>query len=349
MKSSLTERQRLILALVVREYVRTIEPVSSGSLVENYRLDFSSATVRSEMAYLTQVGYLNQPYTSAGRVPTENGYRFFVQKLMGPVELPNHVQQMIRHQFFQARRDVDDWLALSASVLAQHTSVASLVTPMRMDNVRFKHLELIATRGRQVLLVLVFEGGEVRQQTLVMDDPIGQKQLSALADQLSNRLRGLDRRGIQKIPPMDNPLNAEIVRVVEKELSERDVVITGDLYHDGLMNVLKEPEFSDPGIAQQALRIFEEKTILDDVFARTVFSSEDPGVHVLIGGENTWQELEDCSMVVTQYGTSGISMGAVGVLGPLRMSYGRMVSTVRFVSDLMSELIQESMLEEDFH
>jgi heat-inducible transcriptional repressor len=346
--TSLTERQKLILALVVREYVRTIDPVSSGSLVDTYRLDVSSATVRNEMAHLTEVGFLHQPYTSAGRVPTENGYRYFVQELMGPVELPRHVQQMIRHQFFQARRDVDDWLALSASVLAQHTSVASLVTPLRMEHVRFKHLELIGTRGRQVLLILVFEGGEVRQQTFLLDEPVTQKRLSALSTTLNQRLQGRGAKFVlDEQASAPNPLERDVLDVIYEELTKKDVTFTGELYHDGLMNVLAEPEFSEPSVAQQALRIIEGQSVLDEVFSQTVFSSEDEGVHVLIGGEKTWEELRDCSVVVAQYGSSGVSLGAVGVLGPMRMSYGKMVSTVQFVSDLMSELIQESMLEEE--
>ncbi|OQY30947.1 MAG: heat-inducible transcription repressor HrcA [Anaerolineaceae bacterium 4572_5.1] len=340
---SLTERQKLILALIVREYVNTVDPVSSRTLVEGYRLDFSSATVRNEMVVLTENGYLQQPYTTAGRAPTAMGYRYFVRQLMRTGELPGHVQQTIRHQFYQARHDVDDWLALAVSVLARHTNAAALVTPLRAEKARFKHLELVATRGRQVLLVLVLEGGEVRQQTLVLEKPISQRSLSAVAAKLNGELKGL---GVEDIASRstDDKVEQEALRVILDEIESSESVVAGEIYRDGLTNVLSEPEFSDPEVAQTALRIFEERLILDDVLSRTVFGGESGGIHVLVGGENTWHELKKYSLVLAQYGSRGQSMGAVGVLGPLRMDYGRMVSTVRFISDMMSEVLAESMI-----
>ena len=345
MLMSLTERQKLILALIVREYVNSVEPVSSRTLVENYHLDMSSATVRNEMSMLSELGYLKQPYTTAGRAPTKNGYRYYVQQLMRPMELPDRVQQTIRHQFYQARHDVDDWLALSASVLAMQTKVASLVTPLRAEKSHFKHFELIATRGRQVLLVLVLEGGEVRQQTLMLEKNISQHSLSTLAAKLTIDLNGL---GAEEISPRieiteDRVEQAALVAIID-EIQRSETIFTGDVYHDGLMNVLSEPEFLEPEIAQNTLRIFEERSILDDVLSRTIFGGESIGVHVVIGGENTWSELKECSIVMTQYGSQNASMGVVGVLGPLRMAYGQMVSTVSFVADVMRELLAESMI-----
>ena len=151
----LSGRQKLVLALLVRDYIETAEPVSSGRLVSHYQLDFSPATARNEMAVLEKKGLLSQPYTSAGRIPTTSGYRYYVQQLMGEDRLPPHIQEMIRHQFYQARNAVDDWLSLSASILAQHSQVAALVTPLHTEKAKLKHLALLSTRGRQVLLVLI--------------------------------------------------------------------------------------------------------------------------------------------------------------------------------------------------
>ena len=342
---SLSERQKLILALVVREYVNSAEPVSSRTLVENYKLDLSSATARNEMFALSEFGYLQQPYTTAGRAPTEDGYRYFVQQLMSPMELPGHVQQTIRHQFYQARHDVDDWLALSASVLALHTQVAALVTPLRAEKARFKRLELLATRGRQVLMVLVLEGGEVRQQTLILEKTISQRSLSAVAAKLNTELNSLGAGDISPRKEVtEDKVEQAVLAAIADEIQNSEAIYTGDVYHDGLMNVLSEPEFLKPEIAQETLRIFEKHSILDDVFARTVFGRESVGVHVVIGGENTWSELKNCSIVLTQYGSREASMGVVGVLGPTRMAYGRTVSTVRFVAEVMSELLAGSMI-----
>ena len=340
----ITERQKLVLALVIREYVDSAEPVSSGRLVENYQLDFSSATVRNEMAALSEVGYLHQPYTSAGRVPTKKGYRFFVQQLMGPAELPTHVQQMIRHQFYQARHDVDDWLSLSASVLAQHTRGASIVTPLHTDQAQVKHAALLNTRGRRVLLVLVLESGEVLQQTMILDEQVAQEDLSRLAEEINQLASGKGVQALKRLSEdVEEELSREVLQLMSKEVERTGTVTSGNVYRDGLSNVLSQPEFSEPDLAQRTLRIFEDRSMLDDMLTRTVFEDDSPGVHVIIGGEDTWEELEDCSVILAQYGSQDHTMGAVGIIGPMRMPYNRAISTVRFVSDLMSELVSESL------
>ena len=340
----LTERQKLILALLVRDYVETAEPVSSGRIVQRYNLEFSSATVRNEMAILGEKGLLSQPYTSAGRVPTRAGYRYYVRRLMGEDRLPPHVQEMIRHQFYQARHDVDDWLSLSASVLAQHSQAASIVTSLRTEKARMKHLALLSTRGRQVLAVIVLNSGEVHQQTLVLDQALTQEQLSDLAEQINLKAAGLDADELIDLnTAIDSSPESEIYRAILGTIGGTDLVSTGVLYRDGLSNMLSEPEFAEPDKAKQTLEILEDRVILDDLLSKTVFESDASGVHVIIGGEETWDQLVDTSLILASYGAGDHSMGAVGLLGPLRMPYSRGVSTVRFVSDLISELISESM------
>ena len=340
----LTERQKLVLALVVREYVDSAEPVSSGRLVDNYRLDFSSATIRNEMAVLADHGFLHQPYTSAGRIPTREGYRYFVQQLMGPAELPAHIQQMIRHQFYQARNDVDDWLSLSASVLAHHTQNASVVTALHVDEAKLKHMELLATRGRQVLLIYVLEGGEVRQGTLILEEQRSQQELSALADRI-NRVDAVMEADVVRrlMEEAEDDVERDVLAVILKEIEASETISSGNIYRDGLTNVLSEPEFSDPDAAQSTLQLFEDRSVLDDLLSKTVFSQDSNGVQVIIGGAGDWKELKNCSVILGRYGTDRGSMGAVGVIGPTRMSYSRGVSAVRFVSDLISELLSESL------
>jgi heat-inducible transcriptional repressor len=297
------------------------------------------------MAVLEGKGFLYQPYTSAGRIPTKNGYRYYVQRLMGEDQLPQHIQDMIRHQFYQARNDVDDWLSLSASVLAQHSRVASLVTPLHTEEARFKHIALLSTRGRQVLLVVILISGEVHQQTLVLEETLSQITLSDLAERINNLAGGMDASELDKIQPeiIENP-DKEIFDAVSLIIKDSEMVSSGEIYRDGLANMLSEPEFSEPEKAKQTLEIFEDRVMLDDLLSRTVFESDTPGVHVIVGGEDTWEQLGDCSLIIASYGSKNQAMGAVGILGPLRMSYSRGVSTVRFVSELISELISESMI-----
>ena len=340
----LSERQKLVLALLVRDYVETAEPISSGRLVNHFKLDFSSATARNEMVVLENKGLLFQPYTSAGRIPSRRGYRYFVQRLMGEDRLPSPIQEMIRHQFYQARNDVDDWLSLSASVLAQHSQVASLVTKLHTEEARLKHLALLSTRGRQVLMVLILSSGEAHQQTLVLDETYVQEELTAIAEKINDLTLGMDASTIDDLRDgINDPPFGELLKVVSRIIRGAEVISAGEVYRDGLAKMLSEPEFLEPDKAKETLEIFEDRVMLDDLLSRTVFESETPGVHVIIGGEDTWEQLEDCSLIIAGYGSKDHAMGAVGILGPLRMSYGRGVSTVRFVSELVSELISESM------
>lgn len=342
----LTERQKLVLALVIRDYIETAQPVGSVHLVEQYGLDLSSATVRNELSALTEAGYLRQPHTSAGRVPTEEGYRFFVRQLMGQTELPATTKRTISHQFYQTGHDVERWMRLAASVLARQSQAASLVTAPRPERPCLKHLELISTHGRQVLMVAVFAGGEVRQQMLVLAEPVTQEQLSATAQRINDKCEGQDIDGLVSISVQMDALSQDVIKLIQEEMSRARSAVTGEVYRDGLTNVLSKPEFSELGAARQALRVLEERSVLEDLLSRTMYNTGVGGVQVLIGGEGTWEELRDCSVVLARYGDPRLATGTLGVLGPIRMAYGRTISTVQFVAGLLSDLVVEMLSEE---
>lgn len=344
--TDLTERQKLILALVVRDYIETALPVSSNRLVEAYGLEVSSATVRNEMVALSDMGLLRQLHTSAGRVPTEEGYRYFVRQLMVQTELPLPTQHMITHQFYQAGGDVEQWLRLAASVLAKQSLGAALVTAPLVAQILFKHLELITTHGRQVLMVLILGGGDVRQQMLLLAEPVPQARLSSVAARITELCRGLDADAIQALTTSLDALEQDIVKLVLEEMRRSKTLISGEVYRDGLTNVLAEPEFAEVETARRALRILEERPLLDDLISRTLVSTKPGGVEVLIGGEDTWTELRECSVVLARYGVPDQITGTVGVLGPIRMPYGRTISAVRFVAGVLSELVSDRFSEE---
>jgi len=344
--STLTERQKLILALVIREYVDSTQPVGSKKLVDTYNLDFSSATIRNEMVALTEAGYLHQPHTSAGRAPTEEGYRFFVSQLMGHTILPEQAQRTIQHQFYQARHDFDQWMRLAASILARQSQAASLVTSLHPEHANLKHIQLIATRGRQVLMVLVFDGGEVRQQMLSLAEPVSQAKLSQVAGWLNEIAQGKDAVYIANlITQRDDALEQDILRLTADEMQLSDNLLAGEIYRDGISNVLAEPEFAEPGVAHRALRFWEQRAHLEDLLSQTVMTPSSSGIHVLIGGEGTWEDLSECSIVLSRYGVPGVATGALGVLGPTRMSYAQTISTVQFVAGLLSDLVGETLSE----
>lgn len=337
---SLTERQEMILGLIIRDFVEAALPISSKGLVEKYNIGVSSATVRNEMSALTEKGYLRQPHTSAGREPTEAGYRYFVQSIVGENELPLTEQRTITHQFYQARRDLDEWMRLAASVLAHHAKGASLVTAPHQMQSRFKHLELISTQGRMVLLVLVLTGGEVRQQMLTLAESVTQEVLSEAARRIIIVCHGLDSANVSIQATQMPTLEQEVTRLVAEMMKQAEAFSASEVFRDGVTNVLAEPEFAGNDAARQALRVLEERTYLEEFLAKTI-SPAIGGVQVVIGGDDSWQELKECSMVLARYGVSGYSSGAMGILGPQRMAYGRAISTVRFVAGLMSDLMYE--------
>lgn len=344
--SDLSPRQQAILGLVVRQYVEETAPISSRMLLEQYDLGVSSATVRNEMAQLEELGYLTHPHTSAGRVPTDAGYRFFVQRLLGEVTLPASERRMIIHQFHQSRLELGQWMRLAAATLAQTASNASLVTAPQAEQCRFKHVELISTRSRLVLLILVLQSGNVEQQMLTLAEPLTQEELSQAADHINEMCAGLSaadvRTRIQRLPTFEGEISELILEIMDMS----DARVTGDVYRDGLTEMLSQPEFGDVEQSQNALRVLEEPAFLERILAETL-SPAVGGVQVIIGGEGRWEELSNCSMILARYGVSGFATGALGVLGPTRMSYGRAISAVRFMAELMSDLVHEMYASKD--
>jgi heat-inducible transcriptional repressor len=335
----LTDRRQAVLGLVVRQYIATATPVGSKTIVEQYGLGVSSATIRNEMAYLEEQSYLTHPYTSAGRVPTEKGYRYFVERLMGEVELPLAEQRTIRHQFHQARLDLEQWMRLAAAVLARAARSTSLVAAPTVSQCRFKHLELIAAHGYRLLLVLVLRGGMVKQQMLTLTHPVAQEELNQVANRLNDLLASLS--GVYQIvasPYQLTPLEKQIANLVIEIMEETEARSSGEIYRDGLLNIFRQPEFSEIENVRPIIRVLEEQSLLEAILAEVLNSS---GIQVIIGGEGRWDELSECSVVLAPYGEAGRAIGALGILGPMRMRYGRAISTVRYVADLLSDLIYD--------
>jgi len=334
----LTDRRQAVLGLVVRQYIATATPVGSKTIVEQYGLGVSSATIRNEMAYLEEQGYLTHPHTSAGRVPTEKGYRYFVERLMGEAELPLAEQRTIRHQFHQARLDLEQWMKLAAAVLARTAHSTSLVAAPTVAQCRFKHLELIAAYGSRLLLVLVLRGGMVKQQMLILTHPVAQEELNQVANRLNDLLTGLSADQIMASSHRVTPLEEQIANLVIEMMGGSETRSSGEIYRDGLLNIFRQPEFSEIENVRQIIRVVEEQNLLEAILAEVLNSS---GVQVIIGGEGRWDELSECSVVLAPYGEAGRAVGALGVLGPMRMRYERAISTVRYVADLLSDLIYD--------
>ncbi|MDY7078500.1 MAG: heat-inducible transcriptional repressor HrcA [Chloroflexota bacterium] len=336
----LTPRQQTVLGLVVREYVKSTSPVSSRVLVEHYNLQVSTATVRNELAHLEEQGYLTHPHTSAGRIPTHKGYNHFVERLLGEVELPLQERRTIAHQFHQARRDFEQWMPLAASVLARTARGASLVTAPQAAVSSYKHLQLISTQGRLVLLILVLRGGTVKQQMLTLAEPLNQEYLNEASDRLNQLFNGLTADEIEARFDELPLFEANVAELVADIMRRTDTRTAGVVYRDGLSEVLQQPEFAEGEQAQGLVRVMEERGFLEAVLADAL-SPEVGSVRVLIGGEGRWDELQACSLVLGRYGVAGFATGALGVVGPTRMLYDRAISAVRFVSGMLSDMVYD--------
>ncbi len=337
----LTERQAHLLRLIVREHVRTAQPVASGTVVEGYDLNVSSATVRNEMARLEELGYLLQPHTSAGRVPTESGFRYFVERLMNEQALSPVEQRMIAHQFYQAQDNIEAWMPLAASVVAHTAKGAAVITAPRPDQAIYKHLELIATHGRAVLMVLVLQGGIVQQRMLALPESLDQRALSEAADRLNQLCSGLTASKIRAQSLELPSLESNVLDVMLSLMEKTEQLPSDEIYRHGVPQLLEQPEFAEQE-GTGLIRVLEETSQLQAVIAEALNPVAGVGnIRVVIGGEGRWNALRMCSLVVTRYGVADYATGALGVLGPIRMAYGRTISVVRFVADVLNEMVYE--------
>ncbi len=338
--NQLTERQRKILGITVREYIETAHPVGSETIRQRHGLHVSPATIRNEFMALADLGYLMQPHTSAGRVPTAAGYRYFVEQLMEESELPLAEQLRIRHQFHQIARDLDEWMKLAAAVLAHVSHSASVIAAPQAKRARFRRVELISISELTGLMILVLQDNSVHQQMMVFARAVAQEELSAMATRLNaafceaaadDTWEKVEARLGPETDPLEREITQRLIQLIkEHEKGEREI------YRDGLMHILRQPEFDEIARARQVVQILEEDRALEALFGEAELTN---GVQVIIGSEGKHEEFRDCSMVLSGYGLPGEAKGVLGVLGPMRMPYAVTIPVVRYVARMMSDLL----------
>jgi heat-inducible transcriptional repressor len=337
--NELAERRRRILNSVIQEYVQTAQPVGSGAIAQNYDLGVSPATIRNDLAFLEEEGLLTHPHTSAGRIPTDAGYRYFVQHLLTESELPQDERRAIRTQFQQARQELDQWLRLSTSVLARTSQSAALATAPRAARSHFKHLELVGIHDTKVLLVLVLQDGTVKQQLWDLDQSMEQRELSQISNELNEQLARADAEAITTKATTLAPFARQVALLISEAMVQSDNHISGQIYRDGLVQILEAPDFGGGEHVRKIVRVFEQHTLLEQVLGE--YADNATGIQVMIAGEGRYADLQDISLVIGRYGVTDRATGVVGVIGPLRMPYSRTISAVRFVSGLMSEMVED--------
>jgi heat-inducible transcriptional repressor len=335
-------RAQAILRAVIEEYVTTATPVGSQALVERYRLGVSSATVRNVLAELETAGLLSHPHTSAGRVPTDRGYRFYVESIVDQVPLPAVEQLMIRHQFGQVEFASEHWFRLAATTLASVTRAAGLATPAKPSAAHIRRIDLVAINERMASLILVLQEGSIKQALISLDEAADQDRLSQVAALLNERLAGRTAaRAEERLAALgDEEPSAALARRIGgrivRTLREYDANVIEELFSDGLLNVMAAPEFAQSDKLRRVFSALENRTYLGELVGTVAGMDQ---VQVFIGQENSSAEMRDVSLVLAPYGRPGRAVGVVGVLGPTRMSYPQAIGTVRFVSGLMNELV----------
>jgi heat-inducible transcriptional repressor len=337
-------RTQAILRAVIEEYVTTATPVGSQALVERYSLGVSSATVRSILAELEANGLLTHPHTSAGRIPTDSGYRFYVESIVEAVPLPAVEQLMIRHQFGQVEFASEHWFRLAATTLASVTRSAGLATPAKPRDAHIRRIDLVAINERMASLILVLREGAIKQALITVDgdDAIDQPTLNAVAARLNERLvdmtasraeaRMASLDGDDRVDALCRRVGERVVKIVR----EYDAEAIEEVFSDGLLNVMEAPEFAQSDKLRRVFNALENRAYLGQLVGSVAGSGT---VQVFIGHENQPLEMRDVSLVLAPYGRPGRAIGVVGVLGPTRMSYSQAIGTVRFVSGLMNELV----------
>ena len=342
----LTRRQEQILKTIVEQYVATAHPVGSHAVLSASGLAVSSATVRNEVCVLEELGYVHQLHTSGGRVPTNLGYRYYVEHLMDSGEVSPSEAITIRHQFHQAHMELQEWLKLAATVMAYRMHTVGLITAPKSSEVRLRHVEVIAIQHTIVLLIVVLQDGTVLQEMFTLAESHPQEELSAIADRLTGELRGLTALQIGgKVA--DLPGTAAAVAMALAHLLRRAEEQQTQVYHAGLADLIRQPEFAGPRHGEsltllndrlrQMVEFFQQGFALQRLFHDL---PEAHDVHIVIGGEMGTDVLQDYSFVLGRYGHQEESSGLLGVVGPTRMEYPRAVALVRYMSGLMTDLVQ---------
>ena len=335
-------RAQLILRAVIEEYVTTATPVGSQALVDRYRLGVSSATVRNILAELELSGLLDHPHTSAGRIPTDAGYRWFVETIIDAAPMPEVEQLMIRHQFGQVEFASEHWFRLAASTIASLTHAAGLATPAKPPSGRVRRVDLVSINDRMASLVVILREGSIKQSLVSLTTGEGQAALTSVAGVLNEIVHDATSREIEKRLARLDPAQPEaalIARVGERivhVLQDYDREAVEEVFSDGLLNVMGAPEFAHSDKLRRVFTALENRAYLGQLVGDVARSGR---VTVFIGEENEAPDMREVALVLAPYGRRDRAVGVVGVLGPTRLAYPEAIGTVRFVSGLMNELV----------
>jgi len=333
----ISSRAETILKSIVEQYIDRATPVPSQSITNSGNIGVSSATVRNEMAYLEQEGYITRPHPSSGSIPLDKGYRYYVESL-NDVELPLNEQRQISHLFHQVDREMEEWLTLAATLMAQLAQNVAVVTMPKPIGCQFKRLELVALQDLLALVLPVLHGAKVRQQLITFDRVMPQSQLTAITNKLNDTYSGLTSSQISAkgigLSPIEQLVTDCLLRIMQTE-DEQDYE---EPYLSGWHFMLNQPEFAHSNRIQTLMELVEHRNLLKTIVPTGLPSYR---VQVVIGTENKAEVIHDYSVVTNRYGLAQEAVGTISVIGPTRMPYARIISTVDYLASVMGRLVAE--------
>ena len=330
----LSPRTDKVLKYIVSEYITTATPVPSQRISVECAMGVSPATIRNEMAYLEQEGYLTRPHPSAGTMPTDKGYRHYVDSLKG-IKLPVADQRLIGHLFHQVEEKLEEWLSLTAMLVARLNQNVAIVTMAKPADCRFKHMEMVSIQEPLVLVILVLVGARIRQQLITFDQAISQAELTAMANKFNDAFSGLTRTQITTKNKDLAPNEQQITDYMIQMMQDEDKQEYEEPYLDGWHFMLDQPEFVQGQRMRALMELAEQRNLLKAIIPQ---QPSGHGVQVAIGKENQAEVIHDYSVVIRQYSLPNDAVGTIGILGPTRMHYARAISTVGYLSAVLKEL-----------
>lgn len=339
----LDNRKKVILHTIIKTYLETGEPVGSRTISKYTDLNLSSATIRNEMADLEDLGYIMQPHTSAGRIPSDRGYRWYVDMLMEEKE--QEVVEM-REQMLQKADKMDQILKQAAKVLAANTNYATMISAPAYNRNKLKFIQLSQVDDHQMIAVIVMEGNIIKNKIVTVEEALDNQTLLKLNMLLNTTLTGMSADQINlgmiaRLKEQAGDHREVISDVLDAVANTIHVDNDMEIYTSGATNVFKYPELSDTQSAKEIINAFEEKQLLQEIVIETLSKEENKGIQVYIGNEAPGQNMKDCSVVTATYELGEGMQGTIGIIGPKRMDYENVMKTLKTLMNELDEIFHK--------
>ena len=330
------ERKKKILQAVIDEYVNTAEPVSSAALVEKYGLNYSSATVRNELAELEKSGYLDKTHTSSGRVPSEKGYRFYVDELIKEDDISLEEMKYIQSKLSTKVNEIEDLAKIATSTLSEITHYTTVAIGPKVETQIIEEIKFVLLGTRMLMVVIVTDSGLVKETIIKYDEDITQSQVETLNNLFNSKLKGKPLSKIDK--PMEEYILSEInysIDVIKPIIDQINKIVdeAETIYLEGANKAFDLPEFKSLELAKNFVNVLDEKEVMLDILD----SGMAKDINVYIGDENDKEELKDFSVVTFKHSIGDKELGTIGIIGPKRMNYSKVISVMKYISKKISE------------